>query len=441
MILLINAKTTKPSEVQTEYFREPNLGILYLAAILDKYNHPVDILDLEQYYNLDENELEEQILTIVNNYDIIGITTLTNTFYSAIKIAKLIKKTHKNKFLILGGPHASFQYHEILNKYPFIDFICVGEAEDSFLELVSYLISSERSQMDKNELEHQLMKIKGLAYKNLDDSIIFTGFPQPIDLEKIPLPARYLLTQENFHYRVANIIINRGCPYQCSFCSRQNLFKTVRIRTIQSIQTEIKDILSFQTYHYINFYDNINIKHQFFEQFCRMFIENQITIPWGCELRIDSITLQDAALLKEAGCRLVATGIESASLEVLEQNLKYQNPRKVKEGIEHLKRVGIPVQLYFVFGLPGETKKTVKETLAFIKLLPLTKEDSLNYFAATPYPGSRLWEEQDNYRIKIREHDFSNYDCQHVIFETEQLDFKSLKELYSSTQKIESFFK
>ena len=441
MILLINTKTTKPSEVQTEYFREPNLGILYLAAILDKHNYPVDILDLEQYYNLDEKELEEQILTIVNNYDIIGLTTLTNTFYSAINIAKLIKKSHKNKYLIVGGPHASFQYHDILNKYPFIDFICVGEAEDSFLELVSYLITSEHSQMNRNELEHQLLKIKGLAFKNSDGNIIFTGFPQTIELEKIPLPARYLLTQENFHYRVANIIINRGCPYQCSFCSRQNLFKTVRIRTIKSIQEEINDILSFQTYHYINFYDNININQQFFEQFCKMFIENQITIPWGCELRVDSITLQDASLLKEAGCRLIATGIESASLEVLEQNLKFQYPKKVKEGIEHLKRIGIPVQLYFVFGLPGETEKTIKETLAFIKTLPLTKEDSLNYFAATPYPGSRLWEEQSKFRIKIREYDFSKYDCQHVIFETEQLDFKSLKELYSSTQKIESFFK
>ncbi|MFX0010583.1 MAG: hypothetical protein ACFE9R_09730, partial [Candidatus Hermodarchaeota archaeon] len=73
--------------------------------------------------------------------------------------------------------------------------------------------------------------------------------------------------------------------------------------------------------------------------------------------------------------------------------------------------------------------------------LSLTKEDSLNYFAATPYPGSRLWEERDKYRIKIREYDLSKYDCQHIIFETEQLDFKSLKELYSSTQKIESFFK
>ena len=441
MILLINAKTTKPSEVQTKYFREPNLGILYLAAILDKQNYPVDILDLEQYYNLDEKELEEQILTTVSNYDIIGITTLTNTFYSAINIAKLIKKSYENKFLILGGPHASFQYHEILNMYPVIDFICVGEAEDSFLELVSSLISFEHSQMDRNALEHQLVKIKGLAFKNLEGNIIFTGFPQPIKLETIPLPARYLLTQENFYYRVANIIINRGCPYQCSFCSRQNLFKTVRIRTIQSIQAEIQDILSFQTYHYINFYDNININHQFFEQFCRMFTENQITIPWGCELRVDSITLHDAALLKEAGCQLIATGIESASLEVLEQNLKYQNPKRVKEGIEHLKSVGIPVQLYFVFGLPGETRKTIKETITFIKTLPLTKEDSLNYFAATPYPGSRLWEEQDKYRIKIREHDFSRYDCQHIIFETDQLDFNSLKELYSSTQKIELIFK
>ena len=205
MILLINAKTTKPSEVQTEYFREPNLGILYLAAILDKQNYSVDILDLEQYYNLDEKELEEQILTTVSNYDIIGITTLTNTFYSAINIAKLIKKSYENKFLILGGPHASFQYHEILNMYPVIDFICVGEAEDSFLELVSSLISFEHSQMDRNALEHQLVKIKGLAFKNLEGNIIFTGFPQPIKLETIPLPARYLLTQENFYYRVANV--------------------------------------------------------------------------------------------------------------------------------------------------------------------------------------------------------------------------------------------
>ncbi|MFW9950763.1 MAG: B12-binding domain-containing radical SAM protein [Candidatus Thorarchaeota archaeon] len=440
MILLINTKTTKPSEVQTEYFREPNLGILYLAAILDKNNFPVDILDLEQFYDLDNEGLEDLILNRVRNYDVIGITTLTNTFYSAIKIAKLIKEYDSQKFLILGGPHVSFQYEEIIQQYPFIDFICIGEAENSFLELITNIITFGPYPIHKSEIDKKLAKIKGLAFKDTDGTIIFTGFPKPVEIEKIPLPARYLLPQENYYYRIANVIINRGCPNQCSFCSRQNLFRNVRIRNLESIKNEILDIISFQTYHYINFYDNININKHFFEQFCRMFIENHITIPWGCELRVDSIAPEHAKLLKEAGCRLVASGIESASLEVLKQNLKFQHPDKVRDGIKHLKKVGIPVQLYFILGLPGETQITVQQTLEFIKSLPLTKYDTINYFAATPYPGSLLWEEKERYQIKINEMNFSKYDCQHIIFETKDLDFKTLKELYSFAKEIEDFF-
>jgi anaerobic magnesium-protoporphyrin IX monomethyl ester cyclase len=441
MILLINPKTSKPTEIQTEYFREPNLGILYLAAMLDTHDYPVDILDLEQYYDFSEKELEKLILDKVRKYDIIGITTLTNTFYVAIKIVKLIKTVYPHKYIILGGPHVSFQYQEILNEYLFVDYICVGEAENSLLELLNILSRSQTNQIEKKEIENQLGKIRGLGFKNSKNNITFTGFPQPVDIESIPLPARFLLPQENFHYRVANVIINRGCPNQCSFCSRQNLFKNVRIRSVKSIEAEIKDIISFQSYRYINFYDNININRHFFEQFCKLFIENQFQIPWGCELRIDSITSKEADLLKKAGCRLIATGIESASLDVLKQNLKFQHPAKVKEGIEHLERVGIPVQLYFVFGLPGETKLTVNETLEFIKTLPLTKEDTINYFAATPYPGSRLWEEKEKYRLEIMETDFSKYDCHHIIFETVDLDFKTLNELYSSAKEIETYFK
>ncbi len=441
MILLINPKTSKPTEIQTEYFREPNLGILYLAAILDRHNYPVDILDLEQYYDFNEKELEQLILNNVRKYDIIGITSLTNTFYVAIKIVKLIKTAYPHKYIILGGPHVSFQYQEILNQYSFVDYICVGEAENSLLELLNILSKKETNPIEKKGIENQLGKIKGIAFKNSKNNIIFTGFPQPVDIESIPLPARFLLPQENFHYRVANVIINRGCPNQCSFCSRQNLFKNIRIRSVKSIEAEIRDIISFQTYRYINFYDNININRRFFEQFCEMFIENEFQIPWGCELRVDSVTSNDAVLLKEAGCKLIATGIESASLDVLQKNLKYQHPKKVKEGIKHLKNVDIPVQIYFVFGLPGETKLTIKETLEFIKTLPLSSEDTINYFAATPYPGSRLWDDKENYGIKIIEVDFSKYDCRHIIFETMDLDFKTLNELYPSAREIETYFK
>jgi len=446
MILLINPKTTKkPTEFRTEFFREPNLGILYLAAVLDRYNLSVEILDLEQYYfeqndDLNKEFIKNAILEKAKRHDIIGITSLTNTFYLTKQIAELIKKSNREKIVVLGGPHVSFQYEEILKNEPVIDFICVGESETSFLELTNLIIRDKNNKMSFQAFERELDTIKGLAYRNLEGDVIFTGFPKPIDIETIPLPSRYLLSQENFYYRVASVIVNRGCPNACSFCSRQKLFPKTRIRSSVSILSEIRDIISYQTYNYINFYDNINIDRKFFRNLCRLFIDNKIEIPWGCELRVDSISGEDARLLKEAGCKLIATGVESASLKVLKNNLKYQDPKRVISGINHLKAVNIPIQAYFVLGLPGETELTFHETLEFIKELPLDTNDKINYFAATPYPGSRLWDERESFNINIIEFNFTKYDCQHIIFETSDLSVQKLEKLFKIAKDIEQFF-
>ncbi len=445
MILLINPKTTKPSEIQTDFFREPNLGILYLAAVLDSYNIPVDILDLEQFINMNKVELKKLIKTKIVNYKIFGITSLTNTFNIALEIARIIKEQDINNCIILGGPHVSFLFREILeNDYKtekLINFICVGEAETSFLKLIKILrVKLERNKRIE-DFEVDLNSIKGISYINSKGEFIFTGYPDKlIDVESLPLPARYKLTQDKYFYNVANVIINRGCPNQCSFCSRTKLFKNVRIRSINSILTEIRDIISMQSYNYINFYDNINIDKEFFKDFCEMLIDNHIKIPWGCELRVDNISMEDAKLLKEAGCQLVATGIESASKTVLRKNFKFQDPINVYQGVSNLKEYSIPIQAYFVLGLPGETEKSVHKTIEFIKKLPLGYNDIINYFVATPYPGSRLWEDKI-FNIKIIEDDFSKYDCNHLIFETEELNKSLLNKLFLIAKDIEKEFK
>jgi len=441
MILLINPKTSKPTEFQSEYFREPNLGILYLAAQLDKYDIFVDILDLEQYFQLPEFDLKRVIENKITDYNIIGITSLTNNFKFVLDIAKTIKNYDPKKMVILGGPHVSFLFNEILINEESIDFICIFESEESFLQLSQLLLMLYQTNKKLDDVEHKLNQIKGIAYKNSMDALIFTGYPEVINIESLPLPARYKLSQENYYYKVANIIVNRGCPNQCSFCSRQRMFKNIRIRSIKSILSEIRDIISLQTYNYINFYDNINIDRKFFKEFCKIFIEHHIKIPWGCELRIDTLSREDAFLMKQAGCNLVATGIESASIQVLKKNFKYQNPEYVRRGVKNLKHVGIPIQAYFVLGLPGETEHTFQETVNFIKALPLDKDDEINFFAATPYPGSRLWDQQKHFGIKIIEKDFSKYDCQHVIFETKNLSLTKLEKFYKIAKEIEDFFK
>lgn len=440
MILLINPKTTKFTELQTEFFREPNLGILYLAAILDQNNISVEILDLEQYYGLESDAIHKLIIEKAKQNQIIGITSLTNTYHLALQIAKLIKSYDSTKIVVFGGPHVSFEYENILENEDAIDFICVKESEASFLKLVRLINRLLKENASIKNYEKQLTSIRGLAFKNSRGEVTFTGFPQTVKINNIPLPARYLLPQENFYYRVASVIINRGCPNQCSFCSRQKMSPVVRIRSLESIYAEIRDIITFQTYNYINFYDNININKKFFHDFCKLFIDNKIEIPWGCELRVDTISAKEAQLLKEAGCRLVATGIESANIIVLERNLKFQDPLNVVTGIKHLKSVDIPIQAYFVLGLPGETEDSFKETIKFIKNLPFTKDDKINYFVATPYPGSRLWDERETYRLNIVEQDYTKYDCQHIIFETSDLDVKKLRSLYTIAKEIEKLY-
>jgi magnesium-protoporphyrin IX monomethyl ester (oxidative) cyclase len=444
MILLINPRTSKPSEVRTQFFREPNLGILYLAAILDLNDIPVDILDLEQFIDLNDIELENVLKDRISNYKIFGITSLTNTIHLALNIARIIKHQDKDNYTILGGPHVSFMYNEILEHDKkaenLIDFICCGEAENSFLQLVKLLTSELLNKKKVNEYEVQLRAIKGLAFIDFNGKLAINPFIDTIKLENLPLPARYKLSQDNYYYTVANVIVNRGCPNQCSFCSRQNLFKTTRIRTIESILKEIRDIQSLQTYNHINFYDNININKEFFRSFCKMFIEHKIKIPWGCEIRVDTIGSEEAKLLKEAGCRLVATGIESANEIVLKTNFKYQDPERVRKGIINLKKNKIPIQGYFVLGLPGETEQSFSETIEYINSLPFDEDDELNYFVATPYPGSRLWDEKELFRINIIDKDFTNYDCNHIIFETKELKKEKLEELYVKAKQIEKEF-
>jgi len=172
-----------------------------------------------------------------------------------------------------------------------------------------------------------------------------------------------------------------------------------------------------------------------------MFIENKIVIPWGCELRVDTINSEDAYLLKNAGCQLIATGIESANKTVLKKNFKYQDPGQVKKGIINLKKYDIAIQAYFVLGLPGETENSFYQTIEYIDSLPLDEGDKINYFVATPYPGSRLWDEKEYFEIKIFEKNFTKYDCNTLIFETKELTKDELEQLYIIAKNIENQYK
>ena len=91
------------------------------------------------------------------------------------------------------------------------------------------------------------MATKGATNSILNSDTVFTGYPDPVDLKDVPLPARHLISM---NYTVANVLVNRGCPYKCSFCVRTKLFSTVRIRELDNVLDEIDQISNYSNYKF-----------------------------------------------------------------------------------------------------------------------------------------------------------------------------------------------
>ena len=341
--------------------------------------------------------------------------------------------------VFIGESEVSFPWIvNMLLRAPALDFIEDGKSE----EIKNTLNSPGKIQNLLKSFTNMEKIPKGIAYntqnnaQTLDKSMIIrdTGFPEATNLSELPLPARHLISRI---YSVADVIINRGCPNKCSFCSRTHLFPQMRIRPVKQVLEEVKYISSCGNYKFVNFYDNININHRYLDEFLEGLISQKFTLPWGAELRADVITKDEALKLKKANCKIVATGVESASEEVLKTNFKFQDPSKVAQGIRIFKEAGIAVQAYFVLGLPGDNWERFRKTLKFVENLKLKSGvDRVEFFTATPYPGSDLAMNEEKYGIKILNKNYSQYDCRTIIMETQNLTSNDIENMKLEAQSL-----
>lgn len=380
--LLVNPGTEMSHK---QFNREPPQGLLYIAANLEKHGHEVKIIDLPR----EHLDLEDDI-------DVVGITCLTNTFNQAISILQKVKQKLSEVKTVIGGPHVTFMPEAALET-GVVDYVVKGEGEEVVL--------------------------------NLSNEKIIQS--QPISLSTLPLPARHLLTQS---YDVAGVIVNRGCPFKCIYCVRQKLFSVCRLRDPASLEQELHQIKDMN-YSYFNLYDNLTISIEHAVNVCKSIHHSGVNIPWGCELRADQLTEKLSQLLAKSGCRAIGVGVESGSEKVLKIINKNQDPALVKKGLENAKKAGLIIQAYFVLGLPGETWETFKQTLQYLQTLPLDPEqDKIDFFIATPYPGSDLWEKQKELGIKILTKNWDLYDTEHVVMETKTLKKEDIEQMREETR-------
>jgi anaerobic magnesium-protoporphyrin IX monomethyl ester cyclase len=364
----------------------PPLGLAYIGAVLERERHVVKIFDLTLGKDRSiENKMEDVIRFAP---DIIGISVMTHSYSSAIKTALYLKNT-TGAYIVFGGPHPTIMPEDVL-KNAFIDFVIIGEGEDTFLKICQNLQTKKFS------------GIGGLCYKENGKLVI-----QPKDnfienLDSIPFPARHLLKIDDYKlvddrgHPMVTIMSSRGCPYGCIYCYKGLFGRTYRQRSPEDIVGEIKSCikLGYKSFYFID--DLFTLNAERVDSLTKAIKEEKLDIRWQCLARVNNATLEMFKKMKDAGCYKVHFGIESGNQNILNRVKKGITLAQVRNAVKCCKEADIKTKGYFMIGMPGDTEETIQDTLRFAKELELN--DTM-FSITTPFPGTELWDKIDKSKI------------------------------------------
>ena len=402
--------------------------LAYAAKLLFNNNYSVEVVDGVglQYFNKD---FLEKVLS--KNSDVIIIEIVPFAIENDINIVKEIKSKKKDSVIIAVGPFVSLLFDYIKEKNVF-DYVINGEYEFAVLNLVNSL-NSGRSE-----------KIKGVISQNnfCNNFLENTDLIEPLDT--LPFPYREIFPcndkpDMNVYWDVfcqlrpaVQMHTSRGCPYKCYFCLwNQVLYKEGKYRTfsVKYVVDEMEEIVKkFNAKEIYIDDDDFTINKNRVKEICDEIIKRNLKTKWSCMGDIINLNEEIIYKMSEAGCFGIKFGVESVSKNVLKEIGKPVNIDKVKNVVKWCTKFGIRTHATFTFGLLGETKETMRETLDFAKSLDT---DSVQFSIATPYPGTKFYDVvlENNF---IKNFDWLNYDgsCNSVI------NYSQL-----SSADIESFYK
>ena len=344
--------------------RIPPLGLGYLAAYLEQEGHEVKIWD-----GFVEKDSWEEISKLAEEYDLLGIHTLTSFVLRAYEFAQFLKQKLPDKPLVFGGCHATALPLEAMEK-PFIDYVVVGEGEITTAELCQKL----------DNQDSDMSTILGIYYRDQSGKVLFNGPRKNIEnINLLPFPARHLFNWELYKSSEARkssarkdmaILTSRGCPYQCSYCSKDITGHKVRNFSLDRVMAEIKYLIKEYGIEELSIWDEtFTLFRERVIEFCHLLKQENLNLTWSCSSRVDREDLDLLRTMKANGCNFIAYGIESGNDEVLKKMNKGITKDLVRKAITVTKKAKIPIRGYFMVGLWGDTPNTILDTIKFAKEL------------------------------------------------------------------------
>ncbi len=365
----------------------PPLGLMYLASSLLGSRLPVEVCILDMaLQRIDGAGFAEYLQR--EQPDVVGLSALSCEAEELALVASVTKAWRRDCVVVAGGPHPTLFAEQVLHN-PDVDFVVVGEGEETLVELVAALADARGPSA-----------IAGVGSRLNGGIHLASPRPPPAELDALPFPAWGLIDvrayqlEDSFNVLLKrlpymSILTSRGCPYSCTYC--HHLFgKRVRLRSAQSVVAEIAalhDCCGIREIHVIDDFFNVD-KGRALEIF-RLLRARGLALPMAFPngLRADQMDRELIREMKASGVYAANYAVESASPRIQQLVQKRLDLGKAREVIRWTRKEGIFTSGFFMLGFPSETPEEIEQTVEFAHTSELNRA---HFFTVVPHPGTEL---------------------------------------------------
>jgi radical SAM superfamily enzyme YgiQ (UPF0313 family) len=352
----------------------PPLGLAYIAGALEAAGVRVDLLDacaLGWDWSRFEAELARRRPAVL------GLSAMTPVADISARAAHLARP-YVGK-IVLGGPHPTALGRAVLSEIPELDAAVVGEGEDIAPALIRWWEAGSNGPPPPGCLVADLP---------------FTP-AEPPEVHTLARPARHLLPNDKYRYLFATqlgfgtMITSRGCPFRCSFCDKSVGGSRWRAREAEDVVDELQEMRVRYGVRFVNFYDdNFTLRRERVVKICERILSTGLSIEWKCEGRVDGVDLPLLRLMRRAGCRTVAFGVESGNQATLDLLRKDVRVDQAPAAFAACRAAGLRTLAYMILGAPGEGPTEVDRSIQFCRELGA---DYVQFSSLVALPGTPLF--------------------------------------------------
>jgi anaerobic magnesium-protoporphyrin IX monomethyl ester cyclase len=360
-----------------------SLSIRYLKA----YAAPEFDIELAEY------TIKDPSMNIVTDLyskkpDVIGFSCYIWNIEETIKVVKMLKKVNPNLIIILGGPEVTYDVVEWLERLPEVDFIVIGEGEETFKQLLTEISGTRDYQ-----------KVSGLGY-HLNNNVKINPQGNKLDLRELPTPYRFDEDLNHLSKRVTYIETSRGCPFSCQFCL-SSIEVGVRYFDREKVKDDIRYLMKNGA-KTIKFVDRtFNISRSYAMEMFQFLIDEHLPgTVFQFEITADIMRPEVIQFLNEQappGLFRFEIGVQSTNDVTNELVMRKQNFKKLTRTVTMVKDGGkIDQHLDLIAGLPEEDYQSFRNT--FNEVFEMRPEElQLGFLKMLRGTGLRLSAQKHDY--------------------------------------------